>query len=229
MTRRETGWPHAAPRDPVPAPPPAWAHLDFFRDDWPDLAARLGADKRPHLPSRADWFRALTMVPPDALRVVILGQDPYPTPGNADGLAFSVRKGQKLPASLRNILQELADDTGDRRADGDLTGWARQGVLLLNTALTVPAGTAGGHARLGWHRLAAAVLADVSHSACAFVLWGNHAQAMAAHIRPGDHLVVASAHPSPLSARRGFFGSRPFSRINTWLTMRGAAAIDWSA
>lgn len=212
------------------APPPAWAHLPFFGDAWPGIAAALAAERRTVLPPPADIFAALALTPPPSVRVVILGQDPYPTPGHAHGLAFSVRPGVRpLPRSLANILAELAADTGRTRADGDLSDWARQGVLLMNTCLTVPAGAAGGHAALGWQRLAGEVLAEVSRRPTAFVLWGRPAQKLAvAAVRPGPHLIVESAHPSPLSARRGFFGSRPFSRVNDWLAARGEAPVDWS-
>lgn len=211
-----------------PVPPPAWAGLPFFRDDWPTIHDRLsGTD---WLPGPARVFAALEALPPRRVRVVILGQDPYPTPGHANGLAFSVNPGVPLPRSLANILAEVEADTGARPPCGDLTPWARQGVLLLNTALSVAPGAAGAHARWGWHRLVRqAIAAAQAHRPLAFVLWGGHAARSAAGLpRPGD-LVVASAHPSPLSARRGFIGSRPFSRVNAWLTAQGDVPIDWSA
>lgn len=208
--------------------PSAWAHLPFFSQDWPRIEAALAADDRTILPPDAQRFAALDLTPPDRVRVVILGQDPYPTPGHAQGLAFSVEPDVRpLPRSLFNIYKELQADLDITRPDGDLRGWARQGVLLLNTALSVPAGEAGGHAKLGWQRLAEQVLAEVSARHCAFILWGGHAQKLHAHIRPGDHLVIETAHPSPLSARRGFFGSRPFSRVNDWLAAREEAPVDW--
>jgi uracil-DNA glycosylase len=162
---------------------------------------------------------------------VILGQDPYPTPGHANGLAFSVAPGVALPRSLANIYAELAADTGSRPADGDLTSWARQGVLLLNTGLTVPAGLSGGHAALGWHHLATEVLARLDDRPRAFLLWGAPSQKAAAHLRHPDHLVLRSSHPSPLSHRATatpFTGSRPFSRVNAWLAQRGEAPIRWA-
>lgn len=216
---------------PVPSPvPPGWADLPFFAEDWPRIAALLAEDGRQILPPHERRFHALALTPPDAVRVVILGQDPYPTPGHAMGLAFSVAPGVRpLPASLRNIFKELAEDTGDRLPDGDLSGWARQGVLLLNTHLSVPAGQPAGHAKLGWEKLTAQVLDRVSQRPTAFVLWGRPAQAQKRHIRDGDHLILESAHPSPLSAQRGFFGSRPFSRVNHWLESRGERPVDWSA
>ena len=208
-------------------PPEAWADLPFFSGVWPRVAAALGAETRDVLPPAERVFAALDACAPDAVRVVVLGQDPYPTPGHADGLAFSVRPGVALPRSLANVFAEMEADVGCRPANGDLSGWAAQGVLLLNTCLTVPAGAAGGHGRLGWQRLAAEVLDRVSHRPVAFVLWGRHAQALKPHIRDGAHLFVESAHPSPLSARQGFFGSRPFGRVNAWLEARGERPVDW--
>ncbi|MCV2873183.1 uracil-DNA glycosylase [Defluviimonas sp. WL0050] len=208
--------------------PESWAHLPFFTRDWPRIAAALAAETRMILPSASKRFAALDLTPPDKVRVVILGQDPYPTPGHAHGLAFSVEPDLRpLPRSLNNIYKELQDDLDITRPNGDLRGWARQGVLLLNTALSVPAGDAGGHAKLGWQRLTEDILDAVSATPCAFILWGGHAQKLRPHIRPGDHLVIETAHPSPLSARRGFFGSRPFSRVNGWLEARGEAQVDW--
>jgi uracil-DNA glycosylase len=208
--------------------PAAWAHLPFFAQDWPRIAAALTAETRTILPPESQRFAALDMVPPDAVRVVILGQDPYPTPGHAMGLAFSVHPDVRpLPRSLSNIFKEMQDDLGACPVNGDLSHWARSGVLLLNTSLSVPAGQAGGHAAVGWQRLAEQVLGEASRRPCAFVLWGAHAQALATHVRPGDHLILRSPHPSPLSARRGFFGSRPFSRINDWLAAHGHPPIDW--
>jgi uracil-DNA glycosylase len=211
-------------------PPPAgWAHLPFFRRDWPALKTRIATDPREILPPAAVRFAALEACPPEAVRAVILGQDPYPTPGHADGLAFSVAASvTPVPRSLSNIFKELRDDIGAKPHHGDLHSWAAQGVLLLNTCLTVPAGCAGGHARFGWHRLAEDVFAALCDRPRAFLLWGRPAQGFARHIRGEDHLVLQSAHPSPLSARRGFFGSRPFSRVNDWLIAKGEVPIDWT-
>lgn len=223
--------PNRSPAAPGPSPiPEGWADLPFFSEDWPRIAEALAQDSRTILPPHERRFHALALTPPEAVWVVILGQDPYPTPGHAMGLAFSVNPDVRpLPASLRNIFKELAEDTGDRLPNGDLSGWARQGVLLLNTHLSVPAGQPAGHAKLGWERLSAQVLDRVSRRPTAFVLWGKPAQAQERHIRPGDHLILESAHPSPLAASRGFFGSRPFSRVNAWLASRGEAPIDWGA
>ncbi|MFT3973987.1 MAG: uracil-DNA glycosylase [Amaricoccus sp.] len=183
---------------------------------------------RPIAPGDADVWRALALTPPEAVRVVILGQDPYPTPGHADGLAFSVRDGIAPPRSLRNIFRELTDDLGlAEPASGSLAPWARQGVLLLNTALTVEEGAANAHARLGWGPVTDAIIDAASAGApSVFVLWGRQAQAKAPRIAP-RHTVLASAHPSPLSARTGFFGSRPFSRANAALAAAGRGEIDW--
>ena len=209
----------------------AWGTLPFFTFDWPAVAEALAEDTRQILPPDADRFRALELTQPDAARVVILGQDPYPTPGDANGLAFSVSPGTPLPRSLKNIFAEIETDLGYMRADGDLSDWARQGVLLLNTSLSVPAGEANAHKKLGWDALVQQVLDRVSEKPTAFILWGNNAQKLAKHINTpsqgGDHLMVETAHPSPLSVRRGFFGSRPFSRVNEWLTNRGETPIDW--
>ena len=217
----------------LPAPPAGWRDLAFFRDRWPDIAARLTAEQAAGhrwYPAPVRLFAALEHAPPETVRVVILGQDPYPSGDRATGLAFAYPPGLRPTHSLRNILRELAEDTGIQRDHGDLTGWARQGVLLLNVHLSVPEGRAAGHARLGWPRLAAEVLARVAQRPTAFLLWGTDAQTTAAPAlagSPAGHLVLRAPHPSPLSARRGFFGSRPFSQVNTWLASRGEPGIDW--
>lgn len=205
-----------------------WADLPFWAEDLPRVAAALAADGRPCAPPPALAFRALEATAPGAVRCVILGQDPYPTPGHAHGLAFSVPNGtQPLPPSLRNILAELAEDQGPRAAC-DLSDWAAQGVLLWNAAPTVPEGAIDGHRALGWGRLTAQILARVAERPTAFVLWGKRAQMAARAVDPARHLKVETAHPSPLSARRGFLGSRPFGRVNAWLASRGEAPIDWT-
>ncbi len=190
--------------------------------------AERGAEVYPPAGRR---FRAFTATPPEAVRAVILGQDPYHGPGQADGLAFSVGAGTKLPPSLRNIFRELAADTGDECACGDLGAWAAQGVLLLNCALTVEAGKAGSHAALGWHTFTDRVIARTTElpQPIAFILWGAFAQqkAVLAGRSPYPRLILCSAHPSPLSAYRGFFGSRPFSRVNDFLRAHGEASINW--
>jgi len=182
-------------------------------------------------PLAADRYRALELLAPDDVNVVILGQDPYHGEGEAHGLAFSVPDGVKMPPSLRNIFRELADDIrGAQPVSTDLTRWARQGVLLLNTALTVAPGSPGSHANIGWKRVTDAIISSLANSdkPRVFVLWGKHAQSkreLIPHNR--SHLVLESSHPSPLSVYRGFIGSRPFSQINSWLLKQGRAEIDW--
>jgi uracil-DNA glycosylase len=192
----------------------------------------VAADKHV-LPPPRDVFAALLLTPLDKVRVVILGQDPYPTPGHAHGLAFSAGNGIKsLPASLRNIVNELRDDLGvEGPARGDLTPWAEQGVLLLNTALTVEAGKAAAHMSWPWRQVAREAIAAVSRrrARVVFLLWGLKAQRYAALIDRERHLVLANEHPSPLSAYRGFFGSKPFSRANAWLASHGEKEIVWGA
>lgn len=179
-------------------------------------------------PAAPDVWRALALTPPEAVRVVLLGQDPYPTPGHADGLAFSVRPGTAIPRSLANVFRELQADLDlPPPATGSLEAWARQGVLLLNTALTVEEGAAGAHARWGWTPVTDAIIDAVSAHAApsVFLLWGRHAQAKAPLVAP-RHTILAAAHPSPL-ARGAFFGSRPFSRTNAALAAAGRGTIDW--
>lgn len=214
-----------------------WRDLPVFAEGAAAMraCAAVDAERRDgHVvaPAPARIFAALALTRLDDVRVVILGQDPYPTPGHANGLAFSYVGPPPLPRSLVNIQRERSDDLGlAPPADGDLTRWAQQGVLLLNTALTVREGAskAGSHLRLGWGALTDAIIAAVSRerSDVVFILWGKPAQAKRALIDEARHLVIASAHPSPLSARRGFFGSRPFSRANAWLATRGERGIDW--
>ena len=183
-------------------------------------------------PPEADVFHAFSLTPPERVRVVILGQDPYHEPGQAHGLAFSVQKGVKLPPSLQNISKELQADLGlPPLSCGCLTPWARQGVFLLNTVLTVEAGKANSHRDFGWQRFTDAVLAACAGlpQPVAFVLWGGQAQKKAPLLEgsAAPRLILQSAHPSPLSSYRGFFGSRPFSQINAFLRENGEAEIDW--
>ena len=181
-------------------------------------------------------FRALDLCPPDAVRVMILGQDPYPTGGRATGLAYGYPPGVKPTHSLAAILDVLARDTGVLRRDGDLTGWARQGVLLFNTVLTVPEGRAGGHRGWGWEQLAAEVLSELDAAPRAFLLWGREARdAALPRLTPGRHLTLVASHPSAMSRRKplgdapAFADARPFSAVNTWLAARGGAPVDWAA
>jgi uracil-DNA glycosylase len=175
-------------------------------------------------------FNAFTLCPFNTVKVVILGQDPYHGPKQAHGLSFSVQDGVDIPPSLRNIYKELSADTGvTSRASGDLTHWARQGVLLLNATLTVVGGKAGSHQGLGWERFTDAVVKRLSDekSHLVFILWGRYAQDKGSHIDTGKHLVIKSAHPSPLSAHNGFFGSKPFSKTNAYLKEQGLPPIKW--
>ncbi len=207
----------------------AWRDLPFFDETLPGITAALAQDQRLILPPAPQVFAALEQTQPDAVRVVILGQDPYPTPGHAHGLAFSASADtQPLPRSLSNIFKEMRDDIGDAPPHADLHFWAAQGVLLLNTALTVPAGDAGGHAKLGWQDLTTQVLDRLCNRPRVYLLWGAHAQKVAKAVDPGMNLKIETAHPSPLSARRGFFGSQPFSRANDWLHGQGQRAINWA-
>ncbi|MFA7522315.1 MAG: uracil-DNA glycosylase [Halothiobacillaceae bacterium] len=181
-------------------------------------------------PKPDEWFRAFNHTPLDQVRVVILGQDPYPTPGHANGLCFSVRpEVRPLPKSLLNIFKELADDLGIENHNGDLTHWADQGVLLLNAVLTVASGQPASHRGWGWEQLTDAAIRVLAEQArpIVFVFWGAQAQQKARYIHRPEHLVIKSPHPSPLSAYRGFFGSNPFSRINGFLQSYGLGPIDW--
>ena len=205
-----------------------WRCLPFFDDVLPDIEARLAVEQQPVFPPAARVFHALERTQPDATKVVILGQDPYHTPGKADGLAFSIPQdfGGRLD-SLGNIFKEIETDTGQTRSRTDLADWADQGVLLLNTALTVPEGKAKGHARLGWQHLVDQVLARLGDRPRAYLLWGRPAQQAGRAVDPGQNLKIETAHPSPLSVHRGFFDSRPFSRVNAWLQARQHRAINW--
>lgn len=181
-------------------------------------------------PKPAEWFAALDCVPFDEVKVVILGQDPYHGPGQAHGLCFSVREGVPLPPSLLNIYKELKSDLGiDPAKTGFLMPWAKQGVLLLNSVLTVEDGQAGSHQGKGWEVFTDAVIHKLAEEkdGLVFVLWGSYAQKKGAFIDRKRHLVIESPHPSPLSAHRGFFGSRPFSKINEYLFGRGKSPINW--
>lgn len=224
---------HHPPMD-LSAIPPCWQAALAGHLSGSSFAklARLVDEERQTLdvlPPAADVFSALSLTPLESVRVLILGQDPYHGEGQAHGLSFSVRAGVKIPPSLRNIFKELHADMGIEPADhGCLESWARQGVLLLNTVLTVRAHEANSHRGKGWEEFTDIVIDCVNaRSRVAFVLWGNPARKKADRI--GDrHLVIQSPHPSPLSARRGFFGSRPFSQINQFLSSAGGLPIDWS-
>jgi len=176
-------------------------------------------------------FNALNSTPFDRVRVVILGQDPYHGPGQAHGLCFSVNNGVPMPPSLQNIFKELNSDLGvERPRHGCLTSWAGQGVLLLNAVLTVEAGRPASHEGRGWERFTDAVVGKVNEfrDGVVFLLWGSYAQKKGSIIDTRRHLVLKAPHPSPLSASRGFFGCRHFSRTNQYLMENGQEAIDWS-
>lgn len=175
-------------------------------------------------------FRAFELTPFEKVEVVILGQDPYHGKGQANGLSFAVHEGVRLPPSLQNIFKEIADDLGyEPEQNGDLSRWARQGVLLLNATLTVRAASPGSHQGRGWELFTDAAIAALSQQRehLVFILWGNYAKAKGAHIDRTKHLVIQSAHPSPFSAHSGFFGSRPFSKANQYLAEHDKTPIDW--
>jgi uracil-DNA glycosylase len=193
------------------------------------LAAEREAGKVIY-PRASEWFHALDATSLDQVRVVILGQDPYHGEGQAHGLCFSVREGVRPPPSLVNIFKEMKTDLGlDPPNHGHLEAWARRGVLLLNSVLTVEAGRAGSHAGKGWEKFTDAVIGHVNAlpHPVVFILWGSYAQKKAAFVDATKHCVIKSAHPSPLSAHNGFFGSKPFSRTNDFLIGKGIQALDW--
>ena len=181
-------------------------------------------------PPAQDVYAALELTPFESTKVVVLGQDPYHGLGQAHGLSFSVRGNTPIPPSLRNIFQELFTDVAiQREQNGDLTGWALQGVLLLNTSLTVREGEPGSHKNRGWEHITDTVMSALNEkpTRVVFVLWGAHARNKKTLITQAHHVVIESAHPSPLSAHRGFFGSKPFSQINSALEEAGLSPIEW--
>lgn len=181
-------------------------------------------------PSGSQIFSAFQMCPFDEVKVVILGQDPYHGPNQANGLAFSVSDQVRTPPSLINIFKEIKSDLGkDIPATGNLERWAKQGVLLLNATLTVRAGNAGSHQKKGWEEFTDAVVKQVNDKKehVVFMLWGAYAQKKGAFIDENKHLVLKSAHPSPFAADRGFFGNRHFSKANAYLQQHGKEPIDW--
>jgi uracil-DNA glycosylase len=219
----------------MPKLPPSWAEplaADLAAPYFATLAAFVAAERAAGavFPPEPDVFAALHLTPLDQVRVVLMGQDPYHGAGQAHGLSFSVPPGIRPPPSLANMLKELQSDLGLARPDhGDLTPWGQQGVLLLNTVLTVPEGKAGAHRRKGWERFTAAIMRAVDARAVpsVFVLWGNEAKKSAPLIDRRRHRILEGVHPSPLSAHAGFHGSKPFSRINRELEALGHAPIDW--
>lgn len=182
-------------------------------------------------PPREFLFRALELTPIQSVKVVILGQDPYHGKGEANGLAFSVNRDIKIPPSLRNIYKELNDDLGlPIPTHGDLTKWALQGVLLLNSVLTVKKDTPGSHKDIGWQEYTDSIIKEISNTKLnvVFILWGKYALSKRELIDENKHLVIYSTHPSPFSARKGFLGSKPFSKCNKYLKSKGITEIDWN-
>jgi uracil-DNA glycosylase len=183
-------------------------------------------------PKGSEYFKAMDTTPFDDVKVVILGQDPYHGPGQAHGLCFSVQQGVQLPPSLQNIFKEISDEYPDRNErfpHGNLTGWARQGVLLLNAVLTVERARAASHQGRGWETFTDQIVTELSQrrEKLVFMLWGSYAQKKGAVIDTGKHLVLQSPHPSPLSAHRGFFGNNHFRECNDNLLANGKEPIDW--
>ncbi|SDD65893.1 Uracil-DNA glycosylase [Cupriavidus sp. YR651] len=227
----------------VDALPAAWRELlapCLGNPAWGALAAFVDGERaagKPVFPHAV--FHALHLTPPDTVKVVILGQDPYHGTGavggveipQAHGLAFSVPDGVKVPPSLRNIFKEIGAEYGAEptRASGNLEGWARQGVLLLNTVLTVEQGQAASHARRGWEAVTDCLIhaLAVARPNLVFLLWGSHAQAKRALLEGQSHCVLEAPHPSPLSAHRGFLGCGHFRQANDWLARHGRTGIDW--
>jgi len=206
---------------------------EFAADYIQQLQAFLQAERaagKVIFPRGSEWFAALNETPLEQVKVVILGQDPYPTPGHAHGLCFSVQPEVALPKSLINIYKELQQDLNIENRSGYLLPWAEQGVLLLNSVLTVEQGRPGSHQGRGWERFTDQIIALLNEQQrpLVFVLWGAYAQKKGAMIDRQKHRVLTAPHPSPLSAYRGFFGSRPFSQINDFLQQTGQAEIDWA-
>jgi len=207
-----------------------WEDLDWWHTAQREETETYALTQKA-LPHEQRWYRAFDLTPFKDVKCVILGQDPYHTPGVANGLAFSTNPDVVLlPPSLRNIFKEYSSDLGFRTPrSGDLTAWAERGCLLLNTALTVEPHKPASHKDIGWDVLIKEVLTklneETKHSV--FILWGRHAQEYHPLIHAKRHLVIRSAHPSPFSARQGFFGSRPFTRTNTYLAAHGRGEIDW--
>lgn len=205
---------------------------EFDKPYWPELMQFVAAERAAGevYPPHDEVFAALHLTPFADVKVVILGQDPYHGPGQAHGLCFSVNPGVRIPPSLVNIFKELEADLGIAPAPtGDLRGWATQGVLLLNTTLTVRAHQAASHQGHGWETFTDEVISAVGarEEPTVFVLWGSHARKKRSLVDRSRHTIVESPHPSPLSAHRGFFGSRPFSAANAALEAAGRTPIDW--
>ncbi len=215
---------------------PSWEFVlgdEFSKPYFANLTQFVRAeylDKKEIYPKPKDIFRAFSECPFDDVRVVILGQDPYHGKGQAIGLSFAVGEHVPLPPSLQNIYKEIRTDIGiEPLPSGDLSRWAKQGVLLLNATLTVQANTPGSHQKKGWEEFTDAVIRTLSERRehAVFILWGNYAKQKGAHIDRTKHCVIESAHPSPFSANNGFFGSKPFSKANAYLHKNGLSEINW--
>ncbi|NDL71763.1 uracil-DNA glycosylase [Vreelandella alkaliphila] len=219
--------------NPLPDDWSQWLGQEFQADYMSALKAFLAQQKSAKkiiYPHSSNWFRAFELTPLASVKVVILGQDPYHGPNQAHGLCFSVQPGIQVPPSLVNIYKELANDVGFVPVrHGFLESWATQGVLLLNTALTVEQGNAASHRGKGWEHFTDRAIETVSQRAesCVFLLWGSHARQKKALVDQSRHLVLESPHPSPLSAHRGFFGNHHFSRANQFLAEHGRSPIEW--
>jgi uracil-DNA glycosylase len=207
---------------------------EFHKDYMKKLKAFLKTqydNKKTIYPKGDQYFAALNLTPFEKVKVVIIGQDPYHGPGQAHGLSFSVPEGVRFPPSLQNIFKELHDDLGiPKPKTGNLKKWADQGVLLLNAVLTVESGKAASHQGKGWEQFTDSVIHALNKEKehLVFILWGSYAQKKGAFIDRKKHLVIEGPHPSPLSSHRGFFGSKPFSKTNTYLKAHGIKPIDWS-
>ncbi len=214
--------------------PSDWTSLladEFSKAYFTTLSDFISEERKQHtiFPPEDEVYTALKLTPFGKVRVLLLGQDPYPTPGHAHGLCFSVRPGVKHPASLRNIFKEMLEDVGCSIPNhGNLEAWAEQGILMLNAVLTVRNGEANSHAGKGWEEFTDAIIRVLNErkEPMVFVLWGNYAQKKAKHIDECKHTVIKSAHPSPLSVKK-FVGSKPFSKINEALVKHGSNPIDW--
>lgn len=200
---------------------------DYFKDLWEKVKAEYNTSKC--FPPKKEIFRALELTEFEDVTVVIIGQDPYHNDGQANGLCFSVSENVSAPPSLKNIFIELKDDVGVERKQKDLQDWAKQGVLLLNATLTVQAHEPNSHRKIGWEVFTDYIIKQISEEKenVVFVLWGAFAQKKASLIDETKHFIIQSAHPSPFSVYRGFFGSHPFSKINNYLNEKGKETIVW--
>lgn len=205
----------------------------IFSNSYPTFdynSLSIDIDTLQYYPQKRDLFRALELTPLKKVKAVIIGQDPYHGENQANGLSFSVNKGVQLPPSLRNILKELHSDLDIKiPTHGDLSHWSKQGVLLLNSVLTVQKGKPGSHRDIGWQEYTDKIITEISEKKqhVVFILWGKYAENKIPLINQDKHLIISSPHPSPFSASKGFFGSKPFSKCNNWLAEKGIEPIDW--